>query len=134
MLLLITREEKFEFIEESLVTRHFNSGVLEEREPWCLFSMLELYTTVLVAFHPGFQIKVPQMTIHIDLLQLKQLNSMEILLYFVFKTIKCDRSTWLARRKVDQSTPKSVRTLSVDRPLFRALCEWNLIFIPKNEH
>ena len=93
MLLLITREEKFEFIEKSLLTRHFNSGVLEEREPLCLVSMPELYTTVLVAFHPGFQIKVPQMTIHIDLLQLKQLNSMEILLYFVFKTIKCDRST-----------------------------------------
>ena len=58
------------------------------------------------------------MTIHSDLLQL---NSMEILIYFIFKTIKCDRSTWPARRKVDRSTPKSVRTLSVDRPLFRAL-------------
>ena len=52
-----------------------------------------LSTTVLVAFHPGFQIKVPQMTIHIDLLQLKELNSMEILIYFIFKTIRCDRST-----------------------------------------
>ena len=39
-----------------------------------------LSTTVLVAFHPGFQIKVPQMTIHSDLLQLKQRNSMEILI------------------------------------------------------
>ena len=77
-----------------------------------------LSTTVLVAFHPRFQIKVPQMTIHSDLLQLKQLNSMEILIYFIFKTIKCDRSTWPARRKVDRSTRKSVRTLSVDRPLF----------------
>ena len=61
------------------------------------------------------------MTIHSDLLQLKQLNSMEISIYFIFKTIKCDRSTWPARRKVDRSTPNSVRTLSVDRPLFRAL-------------
>ena len=61
------------------------------------------------------------MTINSDLLQLKQLNGMEILIYFIFKTIKCDRSTWPARRKVDRSTPKSVRTLSVDRPLFRAL-------------
>ena len=61
------------------------------------------------------------MTIHSDLLQLKQLNSMEILIYFILKTIKCDRSTWPARRKVDRSTPKSVRTLSVDRPWFRAL-------------
>ena len=52
-----------------------------------------LSTTVLVAFHPGFEIKVPQMTVHGDLLQLKQLNSMEILIYFIFKTIKCDRST-----------------------------------------
>ena len=68
-----------------------------------------------------FQIKVPQMTIHSDLLQLKQLNSMEMLLYFIFKTIKCDRSTWPARQKVDESTPKSVWTLSIDRPLFRAL-------------
>ena len=64
------------------------------------------------------------MTIHSDLLQLKQLISMEILIYFIFKTIKCDRSTWPARRKVDRSTPKSVRTLSVDRPLFRALPWW----------
>ena len=47
---------------------------------------------VLVAFHPGFQVEVPQMTIHSDLLQLKQLNSMEILIYFIFKTIKCDQS------------------------------------------
>ena len=61
------------------------------------------------------------MTIHSDLLQVKQLNSMEISIYFIFKTIKCDRSTWPARWKVDRSTPKSVRTLSVDRPLFRAL-------------
>ena len=52
-----------------------------------------LSTTVLVAFHPGFQIKVPQMTIQSNLLQLEQLNSMEILVYFIFKTIKCDRST-----------------------------------------
>ena len=49
-----------------------------------------LSTTVLVAFHPGFHIKVPQMTIPSDLLQL---NSMEILIYFIFRTIKCDRST-----------------------------------------
>ena len=28
------------------------------------------------------------MTIHSDLLQLKQLHSMEILIYFIFKTIK----------------------------------------------
>ena len=39
---------------------------------------------VLVPFHPGFQIKVPQMTIHSDLLQLKQLNSMEILIIISF--------------------------------------------------
>ena len=32
-----------------------------------------------------------------------------------------DRSTWPARRKFDRSNPQSVRTLSVDRPLFRAL-------------
>ena len=59
-----------------------------------LYSTLKhtLSTTVLVAFHSGFQIKVPQMTIQSDLLQLKQLNGMEILIYFIFKTIKCDRS------------------------------------------
>ena len=76
---------------------------------------------VLVAFHPGFQITVPQMTLHTELLQLEQLNSREILIYFIFKTIKCDRSSWPERWKVDRSTPKSVRTLSVDRPLFWAL-------------
>ena len=43
--------------------------------------------------HSKCLLKVPQMTIHSDLLQLKQLNSMEILIYFIFKTIKCDRST-----------------------------------------
>ena len=88
-----------------------------------MFQCLNCKQQFLLQFHPGFQIKVPQMTIHSDLLhvQLKQLNSMEIFLYFIFKTIKCDRSTWLAGWKVDQSPPKSVRTLSVDRPLFRAL-------------
>ena len=39
---------------------------------------------VLVAFHPGFLIKFWQMTIHSDLLQLKQLNSMEILIIISF--------------------------------------------------
>ena len=49
------------------------------------------------------------------------LNSIEILIYFIFNTIECDRSTWLARWKVDRSTPQSVWTLSVDQPLFQAL-------------
>ena len=43
------------------------------------------------------------MTIHSDLLQLKQLNSMEILLYFIFKTIKCDWSTFHLASRVDRS-------------------------------
>ena len=42
---------------------------------------------------------------------------MEILIDFIFNTIECDRTTWLARWKVDRSTPQSVRTLSVDRAL-----------------
>jgi len=37
-----------------------------------------------------------------------------------------DWSTWPARRKFDRSTPQSVRTLSVDRPLFRALKSWDV--------
>ena len=54
--------------------------------------------------------------------QLKQLNSVEILIYFIFNMIQCRyRSTWLARWKVDRSTPQSDRTLSVDWPLFQAL-------------
>ena len=59
--------------------------------------------------------------------KLKQLNSMEILIYFIFNTIKFDRSQWLARRKVDWSTPQSVRTLSVDRPL---KCFWQIVICP----
>ena len=55
---------------------------------------------------------------------------------FIFNTIDWDQSTWPARRKVDWSTPQSVRTLSVDRPLFRALFwhvhqhqHWDFLFI-----
>ena len=75
---------------------------------------------VLVAFHPQFLIKVRQMTIHSDLLQLKQLHSKEILIYSFSKQSN-DGSTWPARWKADRSTSKSVRTLSVDRLLFWAL-------------
>ena len=46
-----------------------------------------------------------------------------ILIYFIFNMIECDRSKWLARQMVDQSTPlmQSVWTLLVDRLLYRAL-------------
>ena len=46
-----------------------------------------------------------------------------ILIYFIFNMIECDRSKWLARRKVDRSTPQmqSVWTLFVDQPLYRVL-------------
>ena len=51
------------------------------------------------------------------------LNSKEILIYFNFNMIECDRSKWLAKRKVDRSTPQmqSVWTLFVDQPLYRVL-------------
>ena len=35
---------------------------------------------------------------------------------------KNDRSKWPARLEFDRSSPRSGRTLSVDRPLFAALC------------
>ena len=46
-----------------------------------------------------------------------------ILIYFIFNMIECDRSKWLARRKVDQSTPQmqSIWTLLIDKLLYRAL-------------
>lgn len=46
---------------------------------------------------------------------------MEILVYFIFNTIKWDRSTWPARRKVDRSPSQSAWKLSVNQPLFQAL-------------
>ena len=46
-----------------------------------------------------------------------------ILIYFIFNMTECDRSKWLAKRKVDQSTPQmqSAWTLFVDQPLYRVL-------------
>ena len=46
-----------------------------------------------------------------------------ILIYFIFNMIESDRSKWLARRKVDQSTPQmqSIWTLLIDKLLYRAL-------------
>lgn len=78
---------------------------------------------VLVALQPRFQIKVQQYTVrhYIVWYQMKQLNSMETLFFFIFNMIKCDSATWLARQKVDQSNPQSVWALSVDLPLFQAL-------------
>ena len=77
---------------------------------------------VLVALQPRFQIKVQQYTVrhYIVWYQMKQLNSMETLFFFIFNMIKCDSATWLARQKVDQSNPQSVWALSVDLPLFQA--------------
>lgn len=78
---------------------------------------------VLVALQPRFQIKVQQYTVrrYIVWYQMKQLNSMETLFFFIFNMIICDSATWLARQKVDQSNPQSVWALSVDLPLFQAL-------------
>ena len=49
-----------------------------------------------------------------------------ILIYFIFNMIECDRSKWLARRKVDQSTPQmqSIWTLLIDKLLYRALLKF----------
>ena len=46
-----------------------------------------------------------------------------ISIYYIFNMIECDRSKWLARWKVDQSTPQmqSVWTLFVDRLSYRVL-------------
>ena len=46
-----------------------------------------------------------------------------ILIYYIFNMIECDRSKWLARWKVDQSTPQmqSIWTLFIDKLLYRAL-------------
>lgn len=78
---------------------------------------------VLVALQPRFQIKVQQYTVRRYMVwyQMKQLNSMETLFFFIFNMIICDSATWLARQKVDQSNPQSVWALSVDLPLFQAL-------------
>ena len=57
----------------------------------------------------------------LDKQQLKQLNSRSLKFISFSTRLNFDRSTWPARRKFERSNPQSVRTLSVDRPLFRAL-------------
>ena len=52
--------------------------------------MHELQTTVLVAFHPGLKIKVPQYTAtRYKLITTEQRGN---LFYFIFNTIECNRS------------------------------------------
>jgi len=70
---------------------------------------------VLVAFHPGFQIKVPQYTAtHYIMITAEITEWHGNFIYYIFNRIKSDRSTWPARRKVDRSTPQSVQTLCVE--------------------
>ena len=91
---------------------------LEVHEPNVCFNV-QIVNNSSSCFSP--RISDQSSSLHSNLLhtdnKLKQLNSMEILIYFIFNTIKFDRSPWLARRKVDWSTPKSGWTLSVDQLL-----------------
>ena len=74
--------------------------------------------TVLVSFHLGLQIKVSQYTAtRYILITTETTEHHGNFDFFIFNTIECDWTTWLARWKVDRSTPQSVRTLSVDRAL-----------------
>ena len=59
--------------------------------------------------------------------KLKQVNSIEIFIYFIFKMIKFDCSTWPAWQKVDWSTPQSVWTLYIDQLL---KFFWQIVICP----
>ena len=121
MLLPITRGENL-CSSRKVTNKSENIFAYATGSAWTLMSV-ELYTTVLVAFHPGFSSKFHNYTQWLTTYwcQLKQLNSMEILIYFIFYTIGWVWSTWQARRKVDRSTPAAVRTLSVNHLLFYLL-------------
>ena len=62
MLLPVTRGENL-CSSRKVTNKSENILAYATGSAWTLMS-IELYTTVLVAFHPGFQLKVPQYTIH----------------------------------------------------------------------
>ena len=61
MLLPITRGENL-CSSRKVTYKSENIFAYATGSAWTLMS-IELYTTVLVAFHPGFQLKVPQYTV-----------------------------------------------------------------------
>ena len=61
MLLPITRGENL-CSSRKVTNKSENIFAYATGSAWTLMSV-ELYTTVLVAFHPGFQLKVPQYTV-----------------------------------------------------------------------
>ena len=107
MLLLITREEKFVFIEKSLVTRHFNWGVSEPEDTSSVQEIIFNFVTgsaltPMSVFNARIVNNGPccisprisdQSSANDNTQRLattETTESMEILIYFIFKTIKCD--------------------------------------------
>ena len=81
-------------------------------------SIHELWTTVLVAFHPGFQIKVPQYTVtHYIMITAEITEQHRNFIYYTFNAIKSDQSNMTSKTKAGQ----------VNSPISPDIVRWRAI-------
>ena len=94
---------------------------LEVRELRCLFQCVNWKQRFQLDFTQDFRSKFRNtQRLATYWQQRKQLNSMEILIYFIVNTVECDRSTWLARRKVDRSSLLNETVGKLSEPCIKA--------------